>query len=346
VYSICDFVPPQERCKEKFEGAKAVFVPDNSDECVVVKDDGQWKRYVGEADDRSRKIVFEQAVGAATTIGFDFVCTQTPAPEFTPYYMAAEKQFRVRVANKAGCGVSLNLLRALTENSVVLIVFLAALGVLLNFFGIKFYRDFMLYLLGLLVVVFAFYVYNFFTGANQVREAENPYFMIALSVLVVIAVIGVLIFFTSLIFVLLSFLAAYQLGVYVRDALAGSFTSIDEGLKLWLIVGLLFAVFLVLNWKFQDYFVIVCTALIGSAFLATVVMYCVTKNFDFLFNLEFDDMKDMSDFHSVAAQFAITGVMLFFIGALVQFVLFKRQNSAARAEDPQNKDLRIELRGI
>jgi hypothetical protein len=61
----------------------------------------------------------------------------------------------------------------------------------------------------------------------------------------------------------------------------------------YITVALVFVAFMAFYWKMKDYFVIVCTALIGSFFIILGMSYSGMVSMDLLFNLELGKFKNL-----------------------------------------------------
>ena len=61
----------------------------------------------------------------------------------------------------------------------------------------------------------------------------------------------------------------------------------------YIVVGLLFGIMMYLYFRVKDYFVIICTALIGSFLMMLGISYSGVIEFDFLFNLEIGKFKNL-----------------------------------------------------
>lgn len=346
-WSACGTINVPQGCTAQGDKVKAVFVDEEGGCKIFLDEKSTWNWFVSIAEDRSRKIVAKQDKNDKlmipdSTIQYEFICSQTNGGD--AYFDAEHNKLVITENGRAGCGYSLNFLRSITEHPIITLAILLFLGSILNFMGIKFYNDLFYYLIGILVIIFGVYVYGFLSGTNVVFDLDNNWINLGLTVLAIIVVIGLVIYFTSVVMVLLSFLAAYQLGVYFSNFLKPFIHFLDDTWRLWLLVAIIFLALLILNWQLKDYFVIISTALIGSAFISTALMYFYYKNWEFLFSLNFDSIEDISNYETTISRYAITGILLFIIGGMVQYWAFKR--TAVEPAESGPKELRIELKGV
>lgn len=61
----------------------------------------------------------------------------------------------------------------------------------------------------------------------------------------------------------------------------------------YITIVILFAIMMVMYYKMKDYFVIVCTAMIGAFFMILGLSYSGVTDIDFLFSMEIGKLKNL-----------------------------------------------------
>lgn len=337
--SICDTVKIPEGCKEARNDAKLVFITSNPIKCLIVSNDYNWEYEINKHENSEQKISITQLGNPSYKVNYDFVCEpQASIPDFKPTYDAGKMLFNITVYSDAGCGIHLTFFDVLAKNYLVTAISFTIIGVILCFFGLKFYKDFLMFFIPLLILILGFYFYMSLieTSASQNERIMLIFFLIFGNM--VIMTLAVL--FSNVIYFVICLLTSYQLGLMAHAYLLTQIDFFAKQHTEWILITFFFCLLFSLYLKLQDYFIIVNTALLGAFSLMISLSYYGLTKFDFLFNIEmdkFDDIKQMNGtFLNILGLFALTSLL----GMLIQYVLFKKDCE----KKYRNDDIRIDLK--
>lgn len=356
ISEICSEIEIPKICQ--IEGkAFFVFIPDNikTQNCIILQKSENWDANFGkneendvffhfsELDQISQKSHASQnskilEKSENYKIDFQFICEKdAKLPNYKTFFTASKKTFNIRITSAFGCGIDLSFFKLLSEYPLITAISFLTIGLLFCFLGFKIYKEWIMFFIPLLIIVLGFYLYMAYVE-KSLSQNSNVYFIIGL-VFVVVLVAGLLVVFSNLLYFLLAFLVSYKVGLILHNFLAKEVAFFGKEYTEWIVVGVLFFVFLLLFLKIKDYFIIFCTALLGSSFVILSVHYFGVTEFDFLFELEFNKFSDMKQLDPVYVNFIMIFGLITLIGAFTQMILFKRKKEKKNKKDNLNLEL-------
>lgn len=117
--------------------------------------------------------------------------------------------------------------------------------------------------------------------------------MVLLVLIVVVALFAILIMFSNVVYFLVAFLISYKMGLILHTYLEKKYEFFLKEYTDYMVVGVLFLVFVLAYFKIEKYFIVMCTAPLGSSFIILSFHYFKLTEFDFLFELEFNKYRDV-----------------------------------------------------
>lgn len=356
ITSICEEIEIPAECKT--EGtALLIFIPDDliNKNCIIIKNTENWEAdfikneendetfHFLQLDDlkiteRSQDSKIIEKVDNNYKIDFQFICEKEQIePSKKIFFTGSKNLFNFRIRSTFSCGIDLSFFKLLSDYPLITAISFLTIGLLFCFLGFKIYKEWIMFFIPLLIIVLGFYLYMAYIEKSMSHNS-NFYFVIGL-VFVVIIVAGLLVVFSNLLYFLLAFLVSYKVGLILHGFLAKEIEFFVKEHTEWIVIGLLFFVFLLLFLKIKDYFIIFCTALLGSSFIILSVHYFGITEFDFLFELEFNKFNDLKSLDPVYVNFIMIFGLITLIGAFTQMILFKRKKSKKNKRDNLNLEL-------
>ncbi len=158
------------------------------------------------------------------------------------------------------------------------------------FFGYKFYKEWVIVFIPLLIVILGFYLYLTYVEKSVNHNTRFTYIILILFSIVIVACLMVI--FTNFVYFLLSFLVSFKLGKMIFSYL------IKDGYKMnsyyeYAIIGVVFLVFIIFFFSIKNYFVVVSTSILGSMLCMISLYYLKVTNVDYLFEMELSEFKDI-----------------------------------------------------
>lgn len=160
---------------------------DNSEEYVI-------KMSVSGTPD---KLPGVDATPEPMTINFEFHHDQFAKSNFRK----TTAGFEITVYSKSNPVHKLKFLKVLKENPVISTALFFTLGLVLCFFGLKFYRDMLMFFIPLMIVVLGFYLY--LTIVEKSVETNDKLLLILVTLLCLAGFIALAVTFTNVIYVIL-----------------------------------------------------------------------------------------------------------------------------------------------
>ena len=336
--SVCGDVTIPENCPNAGEKAKLVFQPSsNQNECLVVRNNDDWN-YVLEKDEYHQKIIITgQDEDSKLKLAYNFNCeiANTKAT-YDVFFNEESSTFNVNIGSLDGCGIQLDVFKALSRNPMITAVVFSVLGFILCFLGLKFYKDFLSIFIPILILILGFYLYMTFIEKSNYNN--DKIILVVAMLFCIVGIVVLTVMFSSMIYLVLSFLVSYELGVIIDNYLEKKFEFFAQEYSEFAIIPVIFIVFFLFYLTIKDYFIIFSTALLGSCFLIISLPYYGFSEFDFLFDLQLDKFNDLKNLDPNYTNFVVIYVLFALIGALIQIVMFKKKPKSHR-----NEDVRIDL---
>lgn len=116
-----------------------------------------------------------------------------------------------------GCGYSIGFLKALSNNAILSGIIFLVFGLVLCFGGIKFYKDMLIFFIPIMIAILGFYLYLNIVVKNVDRNTE--FFLVIVTVFILAVIVSLVVMFTSAIYVILSCIVSYQLGLMLHRML-------------------------------------------------------------------------------------------------------------------------------
>ena len=338
--SICGSVKIPKGCENAGDTAKLVFISDNNEKCIMINESENWGYELDINHEQSQVVSIKQQDEQEYKIMYNFVCeAEQNKREYKSLYMPNEKIFEIKIISNDGCGIHLDFFKVLSDNSLIAAIAFTIIGLILCFFGLKFYRDFLMFFIPLLTLILGFYFYMSLIekSASQNERILLIFFMVfGIMVLLTLAVL-----FSSVIYFVICLLSSYQLGLTAHAYLITQFEFFTHEHTEWIPVAVFFILLFGLYLKLQDYFIIINTAVLGSFSLVISLPYYGLTSFDFLFNIEmdkFDNIKELDPAYlNMLGLFSMTALL----GILVQYGLFKRGSGRKYRDQELKIDLKL-----
>lgn len=348
----CGNLTKKEFCSnadEMPEGTKALIQVLSKPDCVFISVEGEWSNKLTAAENGQTLIEIKQA-GKEETYGnknfsliYHYICSPSAQLVKEAVLLPYERQIIMVNNGDSSCAYTFETLKLISENRYVVLAFLGVIGSLLCFMGLKFFKDLFSYFLGLVVVIFAVYLCSFIFAPSMEPEMINKYLKMAITLSLIVLAIVLIVKFTWFLVAVLSLVASYFASRILIDVLKQFNEAVfSNQFAFYALFAMIFIVMFIVHQKFSDYFVMLCSGLIGGFMLSAALMNLTNKNWEFLFNL--NDLADDINFDKVLEKrFVVFGVMFSFIGISAQFLLFKLKK---KTESTSPRDLKIELKGV
>ena len=180
------------------------------------------------------------------------------------------------------------------------------------FLGYKFYKEWVIVFIPLLIVVLGFYLYLTYVEKSVNHNSKFTYIIIILFSIVIAACLMVI--FTNFIYFLLTLLVSFRIGKMVFSYLIKDGYNLEYYYE-YAIIAVVFLVFLILFYTIKNYFVVFSTAILGSTLIMISLHYLGVSNFDFLFELELSEFKDIQKLEPEFINMMIIFVLVTCIGS-------------------------------
>lgn len=239
----------------------------------------------------------------------------------------------MNIKSRDGCGFRLSFMETMDKYHIVTAIIFTLIGLVLCFTGYKLYKDLMVVFVVLITIVMGFYLYMAYVEKSTIHDSKI--WMFCLVLLVVVALFTAMIFFSNLVYFLLAFLISYKLGLIIHTALEKKFAFFLKDFTEYILVGVIFLVFALLYIKIHKYFIVFCTAPLGSSFIILSFHYYRISELDFLFTLEFNKFKDYQHLEKSYINFLVIFGLFTLIGAFCQIYFFLNKK--------KKEDMNIEL---
>ena len=202
--SLCGQVPIPEKCNI-VGNAKLVLERDDGS-CLIIEEGTNWdySTSLNEATNSNKISAFKAPSDTSNGLRFNFICPNSAIDKLTPptvSYLSNQKIFEVEMFDEAGCGYSLDFLRALNEYPFITGSICLVIGLVLCCIGLKFYRDMISFFIPLMIAVLAFYLYMAIVEKNATQY--NKYFLIIGMLFLLVVIIGLAVMFTGVVYVAL-----------------------------------------------------------------------------------------------------------------------------------------------
>ena len=347
---ICSEFEIPEQCKIPGT-AKLVFLPDDSknNNCIILQTGENWEIDYRKNEENDYFFDFQQLdeLKMETSknhsnfikeeenlykLNYQFICeSEQIQPNYKFIYIASKNIFEIRTRSVFGCGIDLSFFKLLSEYPLITAIVFLTIGLLFCFFGFKIYKEWIMCFIPLLLVVLGFYLYMAYIE-KSLTQNKNFYTIIGFAFLIII-VIGLLVVFSNCLYFLLAFLVSYKVGLILHNYLEKKIEFFAKDHTEWIVIIILCLVFVGLFLKIKDYFIIFCTAILGSSFVILSVHYFGITEFDFLFELEFNKFEDIKHLDPTYVNFIMIFVLITLIGAFTQMILFKRKKSKSKKDN-------------
>ena len=339
--SVCGTVKVPNECANKtVEEAKFVFVNYQLPECIIVEENSKWSYEMTKNESQQKMFVISQEMPNHHKIDFNFICeenagTLQPKVRYNP----DTKTFTIVNESNAGCGISLDFFKTLHDNKLLTAITFTIIGIILTFFGLKLYKDFLMFFIPLLILILGFYFYISLVqnSPNQDERIMLIFFMI-LSIMVVMTLA---VLFSNVIFFVICVLSGFQLGTLLHAYLVTQIEFFANPHTQYIPIALITLALVLFYLKLKDFFIIVNTAILGSFSLVLALPYYGLTEFDFLFNIEmdkFDDIKKLDvEFLKLMGLFTLIALL----GTAVQYAWFKKREEKRYAHDDMRIDLKL-----
>jgi len=338
--SICSTVKIPTGCEGENKDAKFVLKPKDDSPCIVIKDTTEWEYGIEKAATKDSVIIAKQKEGVDYKVDYKFICDRKQdKPDYSFYYFPNQKMFEVQIHSTSSCGIQLTLFKILSENSLITAVCFTTIGFVLCFMGLKFHKDFLMFFIPLLTLVLGFY---FYMSLIEKSPSDNERIMlIFFLVFGVMVLLTMTVLFPIIIYFVICLMSSWQLAIITKSCLS-EIKFFNNEYAMWVLVPVFFLVLFGLYLKLQDYFVIINTSLLGSfAFIISLPYYGIT-NFDFLFNIQINDIDDINKLDPDLVKLVVVFGLLATLGSLVQYVAFKRNDKSGYRNDELKIDLKLE----
>lgn len=341
--SVCENVTVPEGCPDAGKEAKFVFVQDSlaasSDKsCIVIYDNKSWTYELTTSEHQSQKITIQQPASKDHTVNYNFLCDEkADTPSTKVFYDPTNKAFTVGISSKDVCGIHLDLFKVLYDNSMITAISFTIIGVILCFFGLKLYKDFLMFFIPLLTLILGFYFYlSIVDNSSDKNERLMLVFFMCFTIMVVLTLA---VLFSSVVFFLVCMASSYQLGLMAHRSLAAQFEFFRMEYTQWIVIVLIFLILFGLYLKLQDYFIIINTVIIGSCSLIMSLYYYKLTEFNLLFDIEINKFN-LDQLNPVYFKMIGLFVLIALLGGLVQYVIFVK----GADKHYNNDDLKIDLK--
>ena len=201
--SICGDIDISEDCGQAGK-AKLVFQSGPGSCPVIVPSIESWKYDIGSFETREQMVAMkpEHEIRDNYSVSYTFVCVPNSLVETTNVnYFADTKVFEVQIHGSKSCGYSVSFLKALSENSFVTGCVFLVIGVVLSFFGLKFYKDMLMFFVPTMIAILCFYLY--LSVVEKSIEQNNRWLAIFAVLFVLIVIIALVTMFTNVIYFIL-----------------------------------------------------------------------------------------------------------------------------------------------
>jgi hypothetical protein len=356
VTSICEEFDIPAECRNQGK-AKFVFVPEDlqKNECIVITKTKNWEANYSKNELQEFYFHFQQLNNLKVKnsksdsvsleekqeiykLDYQFICEENIVePIYRFSYIANKQVFQITVRSIYGCGVDLGFFRILSQYSLVTAITFLTIGLLFCFLGYKIYKEFLFFFIPLLIIVLCFYLYMVYYE-KSLSQNSNFYYILGF-IFLIIVVVSLLVLFSNCLYFLLAFLVSYKVGMILHNFLEKEIPFFTKDYTEWIVIGLLALIFVILFLQIKDYFVIFCTALLGSSFIILSVHYFGFSDFDFLFELEFNKFEDVKKLDPMYINFIMIFFLITLIGAFTQMILFQRKHSKKNKKDNLNLEL-------
>ena len=334
--SICGQVEIPNECSLHEGKAKFVFQSrENLGNCIVIKEEGDWTFTLNK--ELEQQVISIKKDDEHIKLTYTFKCeVGNDSPDVNVLYFPNKKEFEVTVNSLDGCGIKLDFLKVLSENPLVTAVVFAVLGSILCFFGLKFYKDFLIFFIPLIILILGFYLYM--ALVEKSLQHNDKLFLIIAMIFCLMIVVVLTVMFSSMIYLLLSFLVSYELGLIAHSLAEKHYEFFTKDYTEWIFIIVFFAMLFGFYLALKDYFIILGTSILGSSFLIISLPYFGLSEFEFLFDIEMNKFNDIKHLDNNHLNILVLFGMVTLLGILMQFVMFKRGSSK-----DNNEDIKIDL---
>jgi len=201
--SVCGDIDIPEGCGPSGK-AKLVFQAGPGDCPVIVPVHDAWQYELGTFETREQMVVMKPALENVSeySVSYKFVCVPNSLVENAYVnYFADSKLFEIQIHGSKTCGYSVSFLKSLSENSTVTACVFLAIGVVLCFFGLKFYKDMLMFFIPTMIAILCFYLY--LTVVEKSIEQNNRWLSIAAVLFILVVIIALVTMFTNVIYFIL-----------------------------------------------------------------------------------------------------------------------------------------------
>ena len=205
--SICGLVPIPESCGQS---GLAKLVYESAEEgCVIVHDSNAWTFVRGHSAAANADMFSATKEKDSTNyaLQFNFVCSKKGSSDYGNRSYVFQKQsqlFEVNIHDESGCGHYLPFLATLDQHNYISAAIFLIIGSVLCLLGLNFYKNMLVCFVPTMIAILAFYLYMGIVEKNALLE--NQWFLIVLTLLLLVLVIGLAIFFTGVVYGVLSWL--------------------------------------------------------------------------------------------------------------------------------------------
>jgi hypothetical protein len=198
-FSICGETPIPEICNTP-GSARLILVAD--DKCpVIIKDQLSWEFTLGNYSDKSQMIKMDGITKEKMdySVNYKFICQPNEnSSRYSVHYDSDAGSFEIGIFDKQSCGYSLSFLKVLSEYPMVTASIFMTIGLVLCFFGLKFYKDLILFFIPTMIAILCFYLY--LNVVEKSIEQNNKLFSVFLMVFLLTVLISLVVLFTNAIY--------------------------------------------------------------------------------------------------------------------------------------------------
>lgn len=259
-------------------------------------------------------------VGSVTS-KITFFC-DSAKDQMDVHFLPNQKLFEINVYSKDGCVVNLEFLQILNQYPIVTGIIFALIGIGLAFLGIKIYKNMLYVFIPLVLALLGFFLY--FAFVEAAGTTTNKIISLAILLAVFIGLIITIVWCNWVIFAVISFLAAFQLGTLLKGVLEAHMALFTHPYTEWIIIIVLFIGFLIFYFMAEEYFLIITTALTGSLFIVMALKFLSVTTYDFLFDTQMDRWNNFTELDPEAQKMTIVFLGVALLGTLLQVILYCR----------------------
>jgi hypothetical protein len=208
--SICGDFDVPSICSDSGK-AKMVFVSSEKKCEVISKDTENWEFSIDNKSGNSQEIKMKQTSSEEKNylVAYTFICSpQDLFEKFNAIYSDENKTVDVQIIGGKSCGYSISFLKSLSGHPKITGGIFLALGILLCFFGLKFYKDMLMFFIPTMIAILCFYLYLTIVVKNV--EMNNQYLAIFAILFILIVIIALAVMFTNAVYFLIGILKSFS----------------------------------------------------------------------------------------------------------------------------------------